>query len=192
MKVIKGFQPLNDISHQMHAAFSIQIVMFTVQMVMLAIYAVFGFLKYYQFAAQFLKMHFYMAFTTHGVVAFQCFLNDSSSRHVNFNSIFSFSEQLIFSSNFQITEIFSGMRKISNRVVTSEAQMKLFECSNFTTANCGLFKLDFSFLLMVSNAIVLHLVDYRIYFFEFVLFQIFSVECVYLVTILQFELILNN
>lgn len=85
INVLQGFQSLNDISSHLNAAVTFKVVLFSGQMVLLAIYAVFGFFKYYTIAFQYLKLHFYMAATLHGLVAFQCFLNSSSAGHVRFS-----------------------------------------------------------------------------------------------------------
>lgn len=83
MNIMKGFQKLNDISQHISTAFTFQLVVLTGQAILLAIYAVFGYFKYYQSAFKYLRVHFYMVFTIHGLVIHQCFLNDSTSVHVS-------------------------------------------------------------------------------------------------------------
>lgn len=44
-------------------------------------------------------------------------------------------------------------------MATSEADLKHFECSNFTKASCGLFEMDLSLLVMVNRSIMLSSFD---------------------------------
>lgn len=73
--------------------------------------------------------------------------------------------------------------------VSTEANLKLFEASHFIEPSCGIFKMDLSLLLMVLIENNSKTFENLIYLFWF---QIFSVECAYLVTVFQFENISNN
>lgn len=83
LKVVRGLQPLNDISGQINAVVSFQVVMFIGETVLLAIYTILGFYKYYRLTASTLKNHLFMAVSTHVFITGQCVLNGLSTWHVS-------------------------------------------------------------------------------------------------------------
>lgn len=82
-KIVKGIQPLNDISRQINETSSIQVAMFMIEVVLISIYACLGYYKYLKVAASYVKWYCFIALTSHTLIIGQSLINNSSKRLVS-------------------------------------------------------------------------------------------------------------